>query len=210
MITPFEISIPMGMNTIKRLERIDCISHSALNLLDSIESQGTDQEFNDTITKLLESINDYQQAESSVATTQLMHHCDKIFTYHTIFKINIDQNLRNGVIAQMAHTHVVDTWRIILLQICNDVQRIIITYLWDRKRKLGLYIGQLQNTFKQKNKLICEKRALVTILGKLIVSKRSELTSVSPAVSDYTDDSTDDYEIVEPSSHNILSRWFSG
>lgn len=201
-----EVSTPIGLDTIQRLECIDYLSHTALNLLDTIWVRGVDHQFNTTIDKLLLAITDYQQVEDSVATTQLAHHCNKLVTYQTIFNIDIDRDIKHGLIAQMAHTHVVDAWKIILLQICNDLQRIIITYLWDKKRKLGLYIEQLQHTFTHKNRSLHEQRAIVTMLGKLIISKKAEQVTVVPA----TDPTEPEYEIVPPKTHSIFGYWFSG
>jgi hypothetical protein len=196
----------IGLDTIQRLECIDYLSHTALNLLDTIWMRGVDHQFNATIDKLLLTIAEYQQVEDSVAATPLMHHCRKLSTYQTIFNIDIDKNLKNGLITQMAHAHVVDAWKIILLQICNDLQRIIITYLWDKKRKLGRYIEQLQYTFTHKNRCLHEQRSIVTMLGKRIISKKAEPVSVIPA----TDVLEPGYEIVPPNNHSIFGYWFSG
>lgn len=189
--------MPMGMNTIKRLENIDQLSRGALSMLDSICVHSLDRAFNITINDLIESIDRYGQSEES-PNSELASHREKLFTYQSIFALDIERDLRRGLVAQMARTHVVDVWRIVLLQVCNDVQRIIITYLWGRKRKLGLYIQQLHQTFKHKNMLINENRSVVKCLGKLLAAKQCESI----------DDSG--YEMVAPKSYNLLSYWFSG
>lgn len=207
------LSAPIELDTIQRLECIDYLSHTALNLLDTIWMHGVDQQFNTTIDRLLVAITEYQQIEDSVAIIQLAHHCNKLVTYQTIFNINIDRDIKSGLIAQMAHTHVVDAWKIILLQICNDLQRIIITYLWDKKRKLGLYIEQLQYTFTHKNRSLHEQRAMVTMLGKLIISKKAEQVTVEPAVDDDSYEMIRDENLVKDScskSRSIFSYWLKG
>lgn len=195
-------TILIGVDTIKQLECIDYLSHTALNLLDTIWMRGVDQQFNATIDQLLLSIDEYRQVGESVATAELIHHGGKLITYKTIFNIDIDRDIKNGMIAQMAHTHVVDAWRIVLLQICNDLQRIIITYLWDKKRKLGLYIEKLQYTFTHKNRSLHEQRAIVTMLGKLVISQKAKQVTVAPAIDEH------EYEMVPPKTHNIFGYWF--
>lgn len=195
------IDTSIQLDIIRQFENIDHWSYGALHLLESIWQRGVDQKFNETIDKLMNSIDAYRQSGDTTAVVQLTAHRDKLETYSTIFSIDIERDIKNGLVAQMMHSHVVDAWRIILLQICNDMQRVINIYLWSKKRKLGLYIERLQNTFGHKNRSLHEQKSIVAMLGKLIKSAPTQLSESAQPIDQ-------EYEMVVPKSYSMFGYWF--
>ena len=95
-------------------------------------------------------------------------------------------------------SHIIDTWRLILLKIKSDMLKLINTYLWNKRKSMGHYIQQLQNTFANKNRAINTQRAIVKMLGKLVKEKKNPKEIIEH-----------DYELVQPKTHSIFGYWFS-
>jgi len=196
--------ISIKLDTIRKLESIEQLSYSALKLLEIIWQHGIDHQFNDTIKRLIIAINEYEQMPVELLHAQLAEHRSKLNTYNTIFNIDINRDIRNGLIAQMMHTHVVDAWKIILMQIETDTIRAINEYLWNKKRQMGLYIEQLQNTFAHKNRARHEQRAIISMLSKLIKSRDTEILQLQQQLQPIEQD----YEMVLLKPFNTIGQWF--
>lgn len=181
------------MDTIKKYQNIEQLSTKALYLLDNIWLYGNDIKFNSEVAQLMVLIKTFPQFNE---------HYDKLLTYKTLFSIDIERDRKNGAIAQMMHSHAIDTWKLILLQIKSDMLTFINTYLWDKKNKLGHYIQQLQNTFANKNRAISTQRAIIKMLSKLLKKEQNKSN-------DTTENVEHGYEMVQPKSHSIFGYWFS-
>lgn len=194
----------IGLDTIRKLECIEQLSYSALKLIDIIWQRGADRQFNDTIKQLIIAVDEYEQMPGELLHDQLAEHRSKLNIYNTIFRIDIDRDIRKGLVAQMMHSHVVDAWRIILMQIETDTIRAINEYLWGKKRQMGLYIEHLQNTFAHKNRARHEQRAIVSMLGKLIKSRDTEILQLQQQLQPIESD----YEMVLLNPFNTIGQWF--
>jgi hypothetical protein len=194
----------IGLDTIRKLERIEQLSYSALKLLEIIWQHGADRQFNHTIAQLIVAIDEYHQMPGELLHTRLAEHMSKLNTYNTIFSIDIDRDIRKGVVAQLMHSHVVDAWKIILMQIDTDTIRAINGYLWGKKKQMGLYIEHLQNTFAHKNRARHEQRAIVSMLGKLIKSRDTEILQLQQQLQPIEPD----YEMILLNPFNTIGQWF--
>jgi hypothetical protein len=174
---------------VHQYQRIDRLSATALSLLDTIWHYGIDRKFNRTIEQLMMQL--YQHP-------RFAEQCAKLATYQTIFSIDIDRDLQSGTIAQMMHSHIVDAWRLILLQIAIEVQRGINTYLWAKKRRMGLYIERLQTTFTNKNHVLHEQRAIVRMLGRMVEDRKVQKNTRIEH----------EYEMVMPRPYSMFGHWF--
>lgn len=194
----------MIQDNVEKLEQIEQISYHCLKLIDMIWQHGIDKKFNDSIDQLIIAIDNYKNQSDQLLNNCLEIHRNKLNTYKTIFSIDIERDIRNGLIAQMMHSHVVDTWKITLLQINNDTIRVINDYLWSKRKSLGKYIECLQNTFSHKNRARHEQRAIISMLGRLIKSKDIEIMRLQEQLEPLEQD----YEMVILKPFTTISQWF--
>lgn len=181
------------MDTIKRYQNIEQLSNKALYLLDNIWLYGNDLKFNSVVSDLTNHVKSFPEFND---------HYDKLLTYKTLFAIDIEKDRLNGVIAQMMASHIIDTWRLILLKIKSDMLKLINTYLWNKRKSMGHYIQQLQITFANKNRAISTQRSIVKMLGKLLKKQEAKSKEVIENVEH-------GYEMVQPKTHSIFGYWFS-
>lgn len=181
------------MDTIKRYQTIEQLTTKGLYLLDNIWLYGNDNKFNSVVSDLTDDIKSFPEFND---------HYDKLLTYKTLFAIDIEKDRLNGVIAQMMHSHVTDSWRLILLKIKSDMLKLINEYLWNKRKSMGYYIQQLQATFAHKNRAISTQRAIIKMLGKLLKKETAKSKEVIESVEH-------GYEMIQPKTHSIFGYWFS-
>lgn len=194
------------MDIIKQYQNIEQSIYKSIDLLDNIWVFGNDIKFNSIINQLTDDIRTLLYQNPNL---DMKDYYDKLITYKTLFRIDIEKDRLNGAIASMMHSHVIDNWRLLLLQINTTMIRLINAYLWCKKNDNGKYIQQLQNTFTHKNRTIKTQRAIIKMLSNLVKSNEKQKNDNEKQQID-NDNADNEYEIIKPTStHNIFSYWFS-
>lgn len=180
----------LGKNSIRQYENTIRIVSEAIELLDNIWYHNMDVKFNDTICILSDQL--------FLISDQFKTNYDKLMTYKIIFSINIQRDIKNGKIHHMMHSHIVDSWRLLLLQINYDVQKLINTYYKNKTKFLGMYIQNLQGTLANKNNFIKEHKNVINILGNIIKDDKNKIHKIEH-----------DYELIAHSKpQKIFGYWF--
>ncbi len=179
---------------VHQYERINRLTQSALELLNTIWLYGADRKFNSTIDQLVAQL------------TQLPHlseHSDKLSTYRTIFSIDIDRDLQSGVIAQMMHSHILDAWRLVLTQIQVGSLQYLNKHLVEQSKQRGQCIQRYQRIISRKNSALHRQQGIIKVLGDRLRSKEQPIALPDPPVS-----IEHGYEIVLPRPFSMIGQWF--
>jgi hypothetical protein len=159
------------------------IIRDAIQLLDTLWIYGADDKFNTTIDTLQLNIN-------SIEYLKIFH--AKIATYRCIFSIK-NHPTKNKNIVSMIRNHIIDLWRIMLLELHVEVQYKVIELFRNKQKNLGMYIKSLQDINSCKNKASQHLRTKIKMLTKIVKNNLTEVIH--------------DYELIDSSKY--FSNWFN-
>lgn len=140
------------MADLQQLQSLEKISQECIELLDSIWIIGVDLRFAESIKQLQSQLENHSQFREQHT---------RILLYRATYNINIDQAVKVGTIGTYGVNHIADTWRVLLLEINLNIQRMINQLLYTKQRSMGLYIKTLQDAFSRKNRIIKYHRTLI-------------------------------------------------
>ncbi len=132
---------------------------NALTLLKNIENNN-DIKFNNKIDEIIDNF--------LIESLKFNDYYNKLNLYKLIFNISKKQNIKNEKFIKTINIHVIDTWRLLLLEINNDIYKILNIYLIEKNKNLGNYIQQLQLALSKKVNSIKFYKCIIKKINKLI------------------------------------------